>query len=245
VGHGGDIFGFSTESVYIPKEDLFVAVFANSDRPAADPGSIMMRLAALAVGDPFPTFTKVAVEPAALEPLFGVYRVADGERRFFARDGKLYTRRSGGGELEVVPAGNNRFFYATDDLTWFDVRRDASGTLVMAMHRPNESAPELATRTGPVPPEPKAADVPKATLDSYVGKYDAKMAPITVAFNESGMLALKFGPQPFVPLRPTSATEFTAVGPDARVVFHVVGGKVTKLVIHQNGRELPADRVGD
>src|SRR6185295_73725 len=95
IGHGGGIFGFSTESTYIPSEDLFVAVFANSDDPATHPSVVANRLAALALGDPYRSFTRADVDPATLAPLFGVYRIGDSgvSRRFFARDGKLYTMR--------------------------------------------------------------------------------------------------------------------------------------------------------
>jgi hypothetical protein len=245
LGHSGGIFGFATQSLYIPKDDVFVAVFANSDSAAANLGTVIQRLAALAVGDPYPTFARTDFNLAQLEPWFGVYKVGESERIFFARDGKLYTRRSGGGEFEVFAAGQDRFFYGPDNLTWFEIRRGVNGKPMMAMYADEASEAELSPRSGPVPPEPKAFEVPKATLQSYVGNYDAKMAPIKVAFNEAGQLALKLGGQPFVPLRAISATEFAAIGPDAKVVFHVVGGKVGRLVIHQNGRELPADRVAD
>ena len=120
IGHGGGIFGFSTESFYMPEKDIFVAVFANSDDPATSPGLAAKRLAAMAIGDPFPEFEKAQVEPKSLEPLFGVYRAKDGdvERRFFVREGQLYTQRGEGPEMKVYPAGGDRFFYGPDSLTW-------------------------------------------------------------------------------------------------------------------------------
>ena len=243
IRHGGGIFGFATDALYVPQEDLFLAVFTNSDSMAIEEEVVLQRLAALALGDPYPTFDKVKLDPAAVEPLLGVYPVDGGDRRFFMRDGKLYTRRTGGSDLEAFAAGGDRFFYGPDNFTWFEIRRGSGGKHVMAMYQNGATKPELSTRSGPVPPEPKAVEVPRATLELYAGDYDAKMAPIKVAINEAGRLALRLGTQEFVPLRATSATEFQAEGVDAKVVFHLAGGKVTKLVIHQNGRELPADRV--
>lgn len=72
LGHGGGIFGFSTNSIYVPEKDLFVAVFANSDDPATSPGTATKKLAALALGDPYPDFQEVKVDAAALEPMFGI-----------------------------------------------------------------------------------------------------------------------------------------------------------------------------
>ena len=111
LGHGGGIFGFSTDSIYLPKEDIFVAVFTNSDLPAAEPGLVMQQLAALAIDDPFPTFQKAALDAKSVEPWVGLYKVKDGERRVFLTDGKLFTQRTGGGELEAFAGRQWQYFY--------------------------------------------------------------------------------------------------------------------------------------
>ncbi len=245
IGHGGGIFGFSTDSLYIPEEDIFVAVFANSDDPATPPGVAAQRLAALAMGKPFPSFEKAAADPASVEPLFGVYKLAEGERRFYARDGKLFTRRSGAPESEVFAAGGNRFFYGPASLNWFEIRRDPAGAHVMEMHQGGADEAETSVRSGPIPPEPKAADVPRATLQSYVGNYKSPIGIAAVAMDESGALSVKLGGQRPVSIRAVSDTEFEAASVNGRVVFHVENGTVARLVIHQGGRELPAERMKD
>ena len=65
-------------------------VLTNSDDPASPPGLLTWRLAALAVGDPFPEFSG-GRSGGALAPFLGVYRIGEGSatRRFFARNGKL------------------------------------------------------------------------------------------------------------------------------------------------------------
>ena len=50
IGHNGGIFGFNTDSIYIPEADLFIAVFLNSDAPQTGTGMVMRRIAAAAVG---------------------------------------------------------------------------------------------------------------------------------------------------------------------------------------------------
>ena len=54
IEHSGGIFGFSTYAAYLPAEDVQVVVLTNSNDPASPPGLLAWRLAALAVGDPFP-----------------------------------------------------------------------------------------------------------------------------------------------------------------------------------------------
>lgn len=240
IGHGGGIFGFNTDSIYLPNEDLFVAVFANSDNPTTEPGLLMMKLAAIAVDDPFPTFKRAAVDPASLEPFYGVYGADGGERRFFAKEGKLFTQRSGGPALEALPAGDNKFFYS-DSLTWFEMRKER-GTPQMAMYQQGAAKAELSLRTGPMPPEPKLVELPKSVLDRYVGDYLAAMGVAKVAIAEDGPMTLQLGGQRPVPIKPVSETEFLVDGVDAKVVFHLEGAAVKRLVIHQGGRELPAER---
>jgi len=244
IGHNGGIFGFSTDSLYLPDQDIFIAVFANSDEPASPPGLTLRRLAALALGDPFPEFSRVPVDAAAVEPLLGVYALpGGGERRFFLRDGKLYTRRTGGPELEAFAAGGGRFFYGPDSLTWFTASRDAAGVVAMEMHQNGAVTAERSLRTGPVPPEAPAVAVPRATLALYAGRYATGGPVVAIALGADGGLTAQMGEQRPVRLRAISQTEFEVEGVPASIVFQREGTAVNRLVIRQNGRELPATRV--
>jgi CubicO group peptidase (beta-lactamase class C family) len=241
LGHGGGIFGFSTDSIYIPKDGVFVAVFSNSDSPRTSPGMVMLKLAALAVGDPFPTFEKTAIDPGTIEPWFGVYAIDAAERRFFARDGKLYTQRTGGSELEVFAAGDNRFFY-DNTLSWFEISRDEAGVPVMAMHQQGEAKAEISKRTGAIPPPAKAAEVSREILQVYVGDYAVGGAMAVVLLADDG-LTVKLGEQPTLRLIPRSTNEFSVEGVDAKVVFNgSAGGAAKSMTIHQGGRTMEAPR---
>jgi len=245
VGHSGGIPGFTTDSVYVPSENIFVAVFANSNDPAVPPGVVARRLAALAVGEPYEEFTRAEVDPATLAPLFGVYRVSgeDGvERRFFARDGKLYTARQDGPDREVFAAGGDRFFYGPESLSWFRMERRPDGAHVMEMHQ-DSGETDRATRTGDVPAEAPPAQVSQSVLQSYVGRYETAGPAADVAMAADGTLTIQLAGQPALAMRATSATEFAVPGPNARVVFHSENGAVTRLVIHHGGRELEGRRV--
>lgn len=245
IEHSGGIFGFSTYGTYLPSEDIFVAVLANSDAPASPPGIVAYRLAALAVGDPFPVMMRADVPAETLAPLFGVYRVAGGDvsRRFFARDGRLWTLRDGGQDLEVFAAGGDRFFYGPNSLTWFRLVRSADGAHVMEMHQDGADTAERAVRTGDVPPEAPAVQVGRAVLSSYVGHYQTQGPAAEIALGEDGVLTVQLSGQPAIPLRPVSDTEFIVQRVNARLVFHPENGQVNRFVIHQGGRELEARRV--
>ena len=241
--HSGGIFGFNTDSVYIPAEDVFVAVFANSDSPATPPSAVARRLAALAVGEPFREFTRTEIDAAAVAPFIGLYRVgADGAtRRFFTRDGKYYTARMDGPEREVAPAGDGHFFYP-GDFTWFRLVRGEGGSLVMEMHQNGNAEAERATRIGDIPAEAPPAVVARPVLESYVGRYETQGPAVDIAMAANGGLTVQLTGQPAIAMRAVSDTEFTVQGVGARIVFHAENGRTNRLVIHQGGRELEGRR---
>lgn len=238
IGHDGGIFGFSTDGIYLPGEDIYVAVFANSDEPSTDPEVLTRKLAAAAIGDPYETFTAQPVDAAAVEPLLGIYRTGDVERRFFLRDGALFTQRAGNPPLPVKPGGNNRFFYP-DSLSWFEIARSEEGKPVMRFHNNGEMKATEVAYAGPIPPE-VVAKVAQTDLERLAGSYQGPM-PILVAVAGEG-LTLKFGDQPITNLVPESPTMFRVKEVDAKVEFKLDGGKVSELLIHQGGRSMPAKR---
>ncbi len=50
IGHSGGIYGFSTDSIYYPDEDVFIAILVNSDEPSSDPSLVMLGLSELLFG---------------------------------------------------------------------------------------------------------------------------------------------------------------------------------------------------
>lgn len=247
VGHSGGIFGFSTDSIYVPDSDLFVAVFASSDAPRTGPGVVMRRVAAAAVGDPYPAFTRTAPDMAALEPFFGVYAIpGGGERKFFAKDGKLFAQRRGGGMSEVFAGGDNRFFYGPVNLSWFTLRRDADGTPVMDFAQNGELPVLTAVRSGPIPPEAAPVTVTRAEMERYAGRYAFGPATLTIAFTADGTgLTGQLTGQPPIPLIATGKAEFRAEGVDARLIFEGAEGPATAVTLDQGGMQQRAPRSGD
>lgn len=241
IGHDGNIFGFGSSSIYVDEPKIFIAVLTNSDAKV-EADVLATRLAAAALDDPFPDYKAQPVDMKTAAPLLGSYALPVGERLFFERGGKLYTRRSGGGQLEVFPVGEDRFFYGPESLTWFAIRTGADGKKVMEVHHNGASEPELATWAGPVPAEKPAVLVPADVLDTYVGSYSSPIG--TFQISRSGdTIAVKLGGQPALVVKATSATDFDVAEVGARLVFgNVAGGKAQTLTLHQGGQEIAAKR---
>jgi CubicO group peptidase (beta-lactamase class C family) len=239
--HGGAGAGLDTDSLYLPAEDLFVAVFANSDSPATDPGILTRRLAALALGEPFPALGRVEVDMAAIEPLFGLYSAETGPPlRFFARGGKLFVGM-GEGELEAFPAGDDRFFFGPDRLIWVRFERKPGGAHVALVDRPDEAKPLRAVRSGPAPP---AFTVAPEVLRTYVGTYRTEALAVTIALGADGSLTITPAGQRPMRMRPVSETEFRIDGTPMRLIFHPENGRVDRLTLYRGARELHGRRTG-
>jgi CubicO group peptidase (beta-lactamase class C family) len=222
IEHSGGIFGGATDSLYVPSQDVFVAVFANSDRPVAPPGVVIRRVAGIALGSPFPVFTRQPMSPAAVEPMLGVYAIEGPEkveRRFFARDGRLFVKRGSQSEREVFAVGDNRFSFEPRAIDWFAIRPVAGGGYAMEMHQRGEDAVDRAVRTGPIPAQAATMALPRATLERYVGAYALPVGRLTIAWGQGDTLTAQLAGQPPFGLEAMSATEFRTVGVDARVVL--------------------------
>ncbi|MGH9872599.1 MAG: serine hydrolase [Pyrinomonadaceae bacterium] len=98
----------------------------------------------------------------------------------------------------------------------------------------------LASLTG----TQKETVVDSNLYESYVGDYE--LAPnfiITITVEDGKLMGAPTG-QPKAELYPTSATEFFLKVVDAQVTFvKTEQGVVTQLILHQNGRNMPAKKI--
>lgn len=143
VYKGGSTAGFGAALGFDPDTRVGVVVLGNA---GAFQSRVNVVLQLLKGGRP--EFTKTSVPPSQTEALLGAYEFEGGNRCFFTRGGKLFTRASVGEEMEVFTAGNDRFFYAPGTLSWFEVKRDAGGKHVMSMYPNGADEASPAVRTG-------------------------------------------------------------------------------------------------
>lgn len=246
IGHGGGIFGFATDSIYIPSKDVFVAVMANSDNPAISPGILARKLAALAIGQAFPEFTKDDFNVAALEPVLGVYESDEVTRTLFISDGKLYTYLKDGNEVQAFPAGDNTFFYGPNSLYWFEIDKDENGNSRMLFHANGAPEPDVLIWTGSVP---EIESVAIEILENYVGTYElsipmaAKISPAEGGLGNG--LTIQLTGQPPFPMVAENASEFSvrSVGAVIRFQTNAEGNMAFELV--QNGQTITGKQTAE
>lgn len=104
----------------------------------------------------------------------------------------------------------------------------------------------LAGQPGMIPATPSGVALPAGTLKEYEGLY--RLAPgfdLTVRVGSDGLLVQATG-QPQLPVYASAQDEFFYRAVDAQLSFNRdEQGEVTTVVLHQNGRDMNAPRVGD
>ena len=93
------------------------------------------------------------------------------------------------------------------------------------------------------PREHKQSNVSVETLEACVGEYALTPAFSITVTRDGNALFIQATGQPKVPIFPESETEFFLKAVDAQITFVREQGRVTGLVLHQNGNDAPGRRV--
>ena len=244
IQHGGGIFGFVTAELRVPEERLFVAILSNNTAGEASPDELGMRIVAKALGQALEDRKSVELDAKTLDEYVGVYRFDEQTTRTITREGsKLFAQRSGGDKSEILAAARDDFFYK-DVFARLRFQRDAQGKVTGVEFTPPAGENVMGTKTSePLPAEKKAIKLDPAIYDAYVGEYElAPTFSITITREGDQIFAQATG-QPKFEIFPESETKFFLKVVDAQIEF-VKGadGKVTNLVLHQGGRDMPGKR---
>lgn len=243
IRHGGGIFGFVTNALYLPEEDVFVAVFSNNAAGVIDPGLPASKLAAVAVGDPFTEFEAITLGEDVLRRYVGVYEINNNARRTVTlRDGALYTQRTGSGAIRAYPASPTRFFYRTS-LSHFEFVVEGDRVAAMVMYQDGSRQSERAVKISDEVPTVQTITLAPSILERYVGVYELQPGfDLTITLTGNQLMAQATGQRSFR-INPTAETQFVLDGVDARITF-VLGadGKASSLTFHRGGRDMPGSR---
>lgn len=245
LGHGGRIFGFIASLSYLPGPDITVVILENDDAPnGVDADILARRLAAVALGDPYPDMVAVPIDAAALRAAEGVYRFdADTTRTLRVVDGNLTSQRGGRPRIVLTLIAADDFLYA-DGFNRLKLVRDASGEISGIRFFANgDGDGEIGTRTNePLPVSPVAMQLPRAASERLVGAYANSEVALRV-FLDGETLKAQIVDQPALDLRATSPTQFEQDETGASLEFSAGDAPAAELTIRQNGRETVLRRV--
>jgi CubicO group peptidase (beta-lactamase class C family) len=128
VEHGGNMGGFMSHAIYLPREDIFVVTLYNFRAPDRLPEFLAGDLAALAISRPY-EIREITLDENSLRPYAGVYVEGGVERLLTVESGKLYYQRVGANRTLMRPYAKDKFFFDNSAVVG-EFKRDAGGSIV-------------------------------------------------------------------------------------------------------------------
>ncbi|MEM9884844.1 MAG: serine hydrolase [Bacteroidota bacterium] len=242
IEHGGGIFGYLTQGIYLPTEKVYVAVLSNCN--CQSPSDVTKQLAALTIGRPL-SWEAIALEEASLEEYEGVYQISEDEMRTIVmKEGMLVSKRGSSSPYNLIPIGKDEFNFE-GTLTRLKFVRDAAGVITKAVAIPatGEKSEAIKTDEKAVLEEKPKLQLSDDILNRYVGIYELAPTFKIEITNENNQLHAQATGQGKLALQATSETAFYPEEVEAEVEFVLEEGKVTHLMLLQNGREMKAKKI--
>jgi CubicO group peptidase (beta-lactamase class C family) len=128
IGHVGQINGFASILAYLPARDITIVALGNDDN--FDAQNFGRRLAAIAIGKPYPAVVSVPISASDLNAFAGSYQEGTEVRTLLVKDGKLYTHRGAGADAPLQMTATGELHFVPDELAYFKPVRDAAGKII-------------------------------------------------------------------------------------------------------------------
>jgi CubicO group peptidase (beta-lactamase class C family) len=254
ISHGGGINGFRTTFSRWVDDKACVVVLSNNDNAPVE--AIAGGLAAIMFGEPYdmPVIkTPIEVDPLIFADYEGVYQVNQDAYRFITvEDSILYSQRSGGRRLRIIPEAEDKFYFEHDHTVTLKFVRDENGKVIkhivhqMAEDQPaeklegEEAEKVLAEREA----QWQVADVDPEIFEKYVGEYKLPIGLNMIVRTREGRIFSQATGQSETEIFPKSETEYFLKVVDAQITFVLdENGIATGLILHQAGQEFPGEKI--
>jgi hypothetical protein len=253
VGHAGSIPGFLSINDVYPDDRLTVIVLSNTETAPAQ--KIARDLAALHLGH-YEAPEEIVLEDVILDRYPGTYRLGPRAVLTVARAGKgLSARLDGPGLREpafpFVPESDRTFVSPVADMRLtFETEPDGipTGVILHRDHRdrtgPRVSEAEARSVLAAPPREHREVAIDRSGLPALAGRYALAPGSEIAVSVEDGRLFAQGTRQPRHELVPEGERAFFLRTLDAEITFTTDDtGRITGLILHQNGLETEAPRL--
>jgi hypothetical protein len=227
--------------VYLPAEDVFVAVLSNCD--CNSPELLTYKLAAIAAGRSY-EYKEITISASNLQSYTGVYVNQKGQQRIITESGnKLFSQLGRGPKSQIRPFRNDQFFYDADPMATIEFTRNKSGKiekLISGQLRGNDTW----NKTDKPLPGENGIKISEDILKEYEGVYEVSPHfSFTITKEQDRLFLQAQGQEKFEMFAETSSVFFLKVN-DAQLEFvKENGGKITKAILTQGGKEAQAKKI--
>ncbi|WP_422017046.1 serine hydrolase domain-containing protein [Roseateles sp.] len=242
--HGGGIHGFVSTLNYLPDSRTTVVILRNTDGPGFGMDLVARKLAAFAIGEPFPERQPVAVPAEQLKAAEGVYGFDGQTRTLRVKDGALTHQRGGGGIATLVPLGADRYGFP-DSLSELQLERGADGKVVALrlFNNGEADAAERWVRSGDAPSAAAFITLTPEQMQALVGDYSSPQFAFKVFVDgKTGLLTGQAPGQPAFVLKASTPRRVHVTEVDAQLDFSPDDGPAASATLTQGGAKLVMPR---
>ena len=240
IWHNGGTGGYRSWIGFDPKSRTGVVVLSNTFTNAGvdDIGLHLLDPTAPLL-QPAKARQETKVDAAVLEKYVGRYQLAPNFIITITREGdQLYAQATDQPRFEIFAESAHEFFFKVVDaqLTFVVDANGHATSLVLHQNGGNAPANRMEER--------HEMKVDAAVLEKYVGRYQLAPDFILAITREGDRLYSQATGQARVEIFAEGAREFFLKVVDAQLTFVVdANGRATSVVLHQNGRNVPANRI--
>jgi hypothetical protein len=232
VWHNGATAGSRAFVGFNPAAGIGVAIMANNATQA--PEGLGLKLLGAEMPKPRDAKVRNAADYRGRYPLSPEFAIT-----VTVINGALFCQATGQPQLAMLPAGPDRFAIGGVNAE-ISFERGADGKVTgLVLH---QNGRDLPGPRGEIV-SPKMVTLPAETLAEYPGDYPLAPTFVLKVTVENGAVFVQATGQSKLAVYSSAKDEFFYTVVEARISFtRDASGKVNGLVLHQNGREMPAAR---
>ena len=108
----GGINGFDSFVLYIPDDQIYVAILQNNVSTKYNSEYLAKKIAAILIEDPYPERQEINLPSSILLKYAGIYRIDENDvRKIIVEEDRIFSQRNNASKLEILPSSETTFFY--------------------------------------------------------------------------------------------------------------------------------------
>ncbi|MBU2928525.1 serine hydrolase [Winogradskyella psychrotolerans] len=241
IEHSGGIFGYSSNGIFLPEENVYVIGLTNCD--CGSVGAITTNIAAMAIGKPFPKKEDaITLNTEQLSQWLGAYEFDNNIiRHITIKDNQLFSQREGSTNLKIYPMTASNFIFDGGS-TSYDFYFENEQRMVKMTTNGNTSIGRGIDKAPPS--ERKEIQLSNEILTEYIGKYEIQpMFHISISVRDNKTYAIATG-QGEVEIFANEKDKFFLKVVPAEILFNrSTEGKIESLTLNQGGQQMLGKKI--
>jgi serine-type D-Ala-D-Ala carboxypeptidase/endopeptidase len=247
IWHNGGTGGYRSFMGFDPKTRIGVVALSNASTSAGvdDIGRHLLD-PSVPLMTPPKEHKEVRVDPKLFDGYVGRYQLAANFIITITREGDhLFEQATAQTKLEIFPEGDRDYFLKVVDaqITFVTDSSGRATELILHQNGLDQHAKRMEGEA-PTPKEHKEVAVDPKLFDGYIGSYQLAPEFVLAVTREGDHLFAQATGQPMFEIFAEGQRDYFYKVVDAQITFVTDDqGRATELVLHQNGRDLPAKRI--